>query len=320
MLQAYETRSVVAPADVVGVTPTSERVRRADNTPWTRFFVVVGVVVPIAAVVVAIVQLWQHAVYGKDLALLAGTYFFVAMGVTIGYHRFLTHRGFRAPRWLKLLLLILGNMSLEGTPVTWASTHLEHHAKSDREGDPHSPLEGFFHAHVGWIFDGFTSNTAKYGSWLLDDPIVMFVTRTSWLWDVLSFAIPFAIDGWRGLIWGGLVRMFLVHHVTWSVNSVCHVFGKRPFRTGDRSTNNWLVGLLAGGEGWHNNHHAFQRSAYHGLFWWQFDLSGIIIRTLELMHVISEVQKVDPALIRRRLQESLSAATAAKAPASARVA
>jgi len=174
-----------------------------------------------------------------------------------------------------------------------------------------------------------TANTLVYQQEkgiLYDEPTVVAVNARgpdgrdpSWLWDVLSFAIPFAIDGWRGLIWGGLVRMFLVHHVTWSVNSVCHVFGKRPFKTGDRSTNNWLVGLLAGGEGWHNNHHAFQRSAYHGLFWWQFDLSGIIIRTLELTHVISEVQKVDRALIRRRLQEALTAA-AAKAPASAGVA
>jgi stearoyl-CoA desaturase (delta-9 desaturase) len=280
--------------------------------------VLVGVVVPIAGVIVAIVQLWQHLVFGKDLALLGGTYFFVAMGVTIGYHRYLTHRGFRAPAWLKLLLLILGNMALEGTPITWASTHLEHHARADREGDPHSPLEGFFHAHVGWIFDGFTSNPAKYGPWLLNDPMVIFVSRTSWFWDVLSFAIPFAIGGWRGLIWGGLVRMFLVHHVTWSVNSVCHVFGKRPFRTGDRSTNNWLVGLLAGGEGWHNNHHAFQRSAYHGLFWWQFDLSGVIIRVLELTHIISDVQKVDAALLRRRLQEAGDATAPADGPAPAR--
>ncbi|MGI8916307.1 MAG: acyl-CoA desaturase [Chloroflexota bacterium] len=300
------------------MTPPEPRFKRADNSGWARFFVTIGVVGPLAAVVIAIVQLWQHAVYGKDLALLAGMYFFVAMGVTIGYHRFLTHRGFHAPSWLKVVLLILGTMSLEGTPLTWASTHLEHHAKADREGDPHSPLEGFFHAHVGWIFDGFNSNPAKYGAWLLKDPLVMFVTKTSWFWDILSLAIPFAIDGWRGLLWGGLVRMFLVHHVTWSVNSVCHVFGKRPFKTGDRSTNNWLVGLLAGGEGWHNNHHAFQRSAYHGLFWWQFDLSGIIIRTLEATHIISEVQKVDPALLRRRLLEAGTAT--ATAPASAHLA
>jgi stearoyl-CoA desaturase (delta-9 desaturase) len=318
MFNSYSARFAEPETEQPG--PTPERLRRGTNSTLARFFVVVAVVGPLAAVAIAIGQLWQHAVYGKDLALLAGMYFFVAMGVTIGYHRYLTHRGFRAPSWLKVVLLILGTMSLEGTPLTWASTHLEHHAKSDREGDPHSPVEGFVHAHLGWIFDGFTANPAKYGPWLLKDPIVMFVTRTSWFWDILSLAIPFAIDGWRGLIWGGLVRIFLVHHVTWSVNSVCHVFGKRPFKTGDRSTNNWLVGLLAGGEGWHNNHHAFQRSAYHGLFWWQFDLSGLIIRTLEALHVISEVQKVDPVLLRRRLLESRKRAPAVKAPAGARVA
>jgi stearoyl-CoA desaturase (Delta-9 desaturase) len=284
--------------------PPDQWVKRTDNGPVARAIFTVAVLGPLVAVVAAIVQLWQRAVVGTDLALLAGMYFIVAMGVTIGYHRYLTHRGFRAPAWLKLGLLILGSMSMEGPALTWASTHLEHHARSDREGDPHSPLQGFFHAHVGWIVDGFNANPAKYGPWLREDPLIMFATRTFWLWVVVSLAIPFAIDGWRGLLWGGVVRIFLVHHVTWSVNSVCHVFGKRPFKTGDRSTNNWLVGLLAGGEGWHNNHHAFQRSAYHGLFWWQFDLSGLIIRTLEALHVISEVQRVEPALIKKRLGEN----------------
>lgn len=280
----------------------AEWARRVDNSLVARALITLGVVGPLVAVIVAILQLWRRAVNGVDLALLGVMYFLVAMGVTIGYHRYLTHRGFRAPAWLKVLLLMLGSMSVEGPALTWASTHLEHHARSDREGDPHSPLEGFWHAHVGWIVDGFEANPTKYGAWLLKDPIVMFFNRTFWLWVIISLAIPFALDGWRGLLWGGLVRIFLVHHVTWSVNSVCHVFGRRPFKTGDRSTNHWLVGLLAGGEGWHNNHHAFQRSAYHGLFWWQFDLSGIIVRLLELTHVVTDVQKVDRALLRRRLK------------------
>ncbi len=305
------------------VTISSERVRlsvaqpaarRADNGPLLRLLIMLGVLGPLAAVVVAIIQLWQRSIAGVDLVLLVGMYAVVALGVTIGYHRYLTHRGFKAPGWLKFLLLVLGSMSLEGPALTWASTHLEHHARADRPGDPHSPLEGFFHAHVGWIIDGFAANPTKYGAWLLDDPIVRFVSKTFWLWVLLSLAIPFAVDGWRGLLWGGLVRIVLVHHVTWSVNSVCHVFGRRPFKTGDSSTNHWLVGLLAGGEGWHNNHHAFQRSAFHGLFWWQFDLSGLLIRGLELTRVISDVQRIDPALVRRRLQES--ARTVAASPAS----
>lgn len=294
-IMSLDTPPVAEPGD------GSERVRRADNGPIARALYSLAVAGPLVATVYAIVQLWERSIVGVDLALLVVMYFFVAMGVTVGFHRYLTHRGFRAPRWLKFSLLVLGSMSLEGPALTWASTHLEHHARSDREGDPHSPVEGFIHAHLGWIIDGFTANTDKYGAWLRDDPIVMFVTKTFWLWVGVSLLIPFAIDGWRGLLWGGLVRIFLVHHVTWSVNSVCHVFGKRPFKTGDLSTNNWIVGLLAGGEGWHNNHHAFQRSAYHGLYWWQFDLSGILIRVMEMLKVISDVQRVDPRLLRKRI-------------------
>ncbi|MCL4543216.1 MAG: acyl-CoA desaturase [Chloroflexi bacterium] len=278
--------------------------RRMDNGPLARLLLTFGVLGPIAALIVAIIQLWQRTISPKDVVLLIVMYSFIAMGVTVGYHRYLTHRGFRAPGWLKFFLLALGSMAVEGPALVWASTHLEHHAKSDREGDPHSPLQGFVHAHLGWIIDGFDANPQKYSSWLRQDPIVKLVDRTFWFWVLLSLAIPFAVDGWRGLIWGGFVRMLLVHHVTWSVNSVCHVFGKRPFKTGDRSTNHWLVGLLAGGEGWHNNHHAFQRSAFHGLFWWQFDFSGLIIRSLELLHVIADVQRVDPTLIAKRLREA----------------
>jgi stearoyl-CoA desaturase (delta-9 desaturase) len=260
--------------------------------------VVVG---PLIAVGYAIVQLWQRQVHGLDLALLFGFYVLTQIGVTIGYHRFLTHRGFRAPTWLKATFLVLGSMALEGPAITWASTHLEHHAHSDKEGDPHSPLDGLFHAHVGWMIDGFKHNVNRYGYWLLEDRLVVFVSRTFWLWTVLTFLIPFLIGGWSGLLWGGLVRVFLVHHVTWSVNSVCHVFGSRPFATGDESTNNWLVGLLAGGEGWHNNHHAFQRSAFHGLYWWQFDFSGLVIRALEALGVIDDVQRVSPEMMAKRL-------------------
>ncbi len=274
--------------------------RHAANGPLARLGYFVAVLGPFAAALFAIHQLWQRAVAITDLVLLAVMYGFIALGVTIGFHRYLTHRGFHAPSWLKFVLLVLGSMSVQGPALVWASTHLEHHAHSDREGDPHSPVDGFIHAHLGWIIDGFLANQQKYGVWLLADPIVVFVSRTFWLWVGISLVIPFMVDGWRGLLWGGLVRIFLVHHVTWSVNSVCHVFGKRPFKTGDLSTNHWLVGLLAGGEGWHNNHHAFQRSAFHGLYWWQFDFSGIVIRVLELARIISDVQRVDPRMMLKR--------------------
>ena len=258
------------------------------------------VVVPFLATVLAIYLLWARAVNWPDLALLATLYSLIALGVTIGYHRMLTHRSFRPHPVVKLVLLVLGSMSLEGSALSWAATHIKHHAHSDREGDPHSPIEGFFHAHMGWLFRDSMADPNMYCRNLVKDPIVVFVSRTFLLWVALSLVIPFLIGGWTGLLWGGLVRIFLTHHVTWSVNSVCHTFGKREFETNDRSHNEWLVGLLGFGEGWHNNHHAFPRSAFHGLHWWQFDLSGYIIWTLERLGLAREVYRVSPVSLSRR--------------------
>ncbi|HLZ21604.1 MAG TPA: acyl-CoA desaturase [Ktedonobacterales bacterium] len=270
--------------------------------------ILVVVVVPLLATAFAIRLLWARAVSWSDLILLAVMYSAVALGVTVGYHRMLTHRSFRPHPVVKLVLLVLGSMSLEGSALQWASTHTKHHAESDKEGDPHSPVEGFFHAHLGWIFKDREADPQIYGRHLLKDPIVMFVSRTFLLWVVLSLAIPFAAGGliggwhgaWTGLLWGGLVRIFLNHHVTWSVNSVCHTLGKREFETTDRSRNEWVVGLLAFGEGWHNNHHAFPRSAFHGLHWWQFDLSGYLIWTLERLGLAHDVYRVPAAMKARR--------------------
>jgi stearoyl-CoA desaturase (delta-9 desaturase) len=172
-------------------------------------------------------------------------------------------------------------MAVEGPALDWASIHIKHHANTDTEDDPHSPLDGFFHAHIGWFISGFLAEPEVYGTWLRKDRLVMFMSKTFFIWGALGLVIPYLLGGWTGVLWGGLVRMFLTHHVTWSVNSVCHTFGRRMFDTGDQSRNQWLVGLLAFGEGWHNNHHAFPRSAFHGLRWWQFDLSAYIIRLLE---------------------------------------
>jgi stearoyl-CoA desaturase (delta-9 desaturase) len=212
----------------------------------------------------------------------------------------LTHRGFRPHPIVKFVLLVLGSMALEGPALQWAATHIKHHAQADREGDPHSPVEGFFHAHMGWIFGADSADPHVYSRNLVNDPVVVFVSRTSVLWAVLSLVLPFVIGGWTGLLWGGLVRIFLTHHVTWSVNSVCHTFGRREFETNDQSRNEWVVGLLAFGEGWHNNHHAFPRSAFHGLHWWQFDLSGYVIRALERLGLVHDVYRIPPDMIRRR--------------------
>jgi stearoyl-CoA desaturase (delta-9 desaturase) len=262
--------------------------------------VLVVVIVPLLATALALGLLWQRAVHWSDIVLLAVMYSLVALGVTVGFHRMLTHRSFRPHPVVKLVLLILGSMSLEGPALEWAATHIKHHAQADREGDPHSPVEGFFHAHIGWLFDEKIDPNV-YCRHLLKDPIVVFVSRTFLLWSLLALVIPFALGGWTGLLWGGLVRIFLTHHVTWSVNSVCHTFGKREFETNDQSRNEWMVGLLAFGEGWHNNHHAFPRSAFHGLHWWQFDFSGYLIWTLERLRLAHDVYRIPPALRTRRL-------------------
>lgn len=278
--------------------------------------VLVVVIVPLLATAFAIHLLWNRAVHWSDLALFAIMYTLIAFGVTIGYHRMLTHRSFKPHAIVKFILLVLGSMSWEGPALAWAATHVKHHAEADREGDPHSPVEGFFHAHLGWIFKDSIAEPAVYCKHLLKDPIVVFVSRTFLLWALLALVIPFAIGGWTGLLWGGLVRIFLTHHVTWSVNSVCHTFGKREFETNDRSRNEWIVGLLGFGEGWHNNHHAFPRSAFHGLHWWQFDFSGYVIWTLERLGLAKDVYRITPALLARRSnRKAPEVSTATRNPA-----
>jgi stearoyl-CoA desaturase (Delta-9 desaturase) len=271
------------------------------TNPLYKAVVLVLVIVPLLATLFAIWLLWAHAVHGSDIVLLLTTYSLTALGVTIGYHRMLTHRSFRPHPVVKFLLLVLGSMSLEGSTITWAATHLKHHAQADRAGDPHSPVEGFFHAHIGWMFSDDRADPHTYCRHLLQDRMIVFVNRTFLLWSVLSLVIPFALGGWSGLLWGGLVRIFLTHHVTWSVNSVCHTFGRRAFNTNDQSRNEWVVGLLAFGEGWHNNHHAFPRSAFHGLRWWQFDLSGYVIRGLARLGLAHDVYRIPSNVMAHRL-------------------
>ncbi len=264
-----------------------------------KFVMLVIVVLPFLATLFAIELLWQRAVNWTDLALLVAFNLLAGLGVTVGYHRMLTHRSFQPHPVVKFIFLVFGSMAVEGPALEWAATHIKHHAHSDREGDPHSPVEGFWHAHMGWMFNRSFADPNIYCRNLVKDPIVVFVSRTFIFWVILSLAIPFAIGGWTGLLWGGLVRIFLTHHITWSVNSVCHTFGKREFETRDQSRNEWIVGLLGLGEGWHNNHHAFPRSAFHGLHWWQFDLSGYVIWTLERVGLVRDVYRVSPAMLVR---------------------
>jgi stearoyl-CoA desaturase (delta-9 desaturase) len=266
-----------------------------------RAFLLVMVVAPLAGTIFAIWLLWQRLVNWNDIAILGGMYFFTALGITIGYHRMLTHRSFDTHPAIRFFFLMLGSMALEGPALDWASIHIKHHANTDEEDDPHSPLHGFFHAHMGWFLTLYHAEPETYGKWLLKDRLVVFMSKTFFLWGALGFVIAYLLGGWQGLLWGGLVRMFLTHHVTWSVNSVCHTFGRRMFETNDQSKNQWLVGLLAFGEGWHNNHHAFPRSAFHGMRWWQFDLSAYVIRLLEWSGLASNVCRIPIESMQARL-------------------
>ena len=273
-----------------------------NQTRLEKAVILAVVIVPLVATAYAVTLLWGRYVRWQDLAIFGAMYAISALGITIGFHRMLTHRGFDAPAPVRFAFLAAGSMALEGPAVEWAATHVKHHAKADQEGDPHSPLEGFWHAHFGWLVRDRFVRSGVWAKPFEHDRVAHLVDRTFPLWAVLSFALPglvgYAWNGWSGfwsgLLWGGLVRVALVHHVTWSVNSVCHTFGRRPFATKDASRNNWLVGLLAFGEGWHNNHHAAPRSAVHGFEWWQFDLSGYIIRAMEKVRLVRNVQYERP--------------------------
>jgi stearoyl-CoA desaturase (delta-9 desaturase) len=272
------------------------------------------VVVPLVATVYALYLLWGRHFTGLDLTLMFVFYLISGLGVTVGFHRMLTHKSFETTKFVKALFIIMGSMSWEGSPIIWASTHIRHHAHSDEEDDPHSPLVSLWHAHVGWMFQD-AADTETYGKWLRKDPTVVWADKYWVLWGLLGMLLPTLISGFvwfaggdsfltgafYGLLWGGFVRIFITHHVTWSVNSICHTFGKRPYQTTDESRNNWLVGLLAFGEGWHNNHHAFPRSAFHGMEWWQFDLSSIIIATLEKLGIVWKVHRVSDEDKQKRL-------------------
>jgi len=262
----------------------------------TRVFVLAVVVIPFLGTAIAIGTLWQRAVHWTDLALLITMYTVTGFGLTVGYHRMLTHCSFRAHPAVKMTLLILGSMAVASPPLEFAATHLRHHARADRDGDPHTPLEGLFHSHLGWMLKDRFADPETYCRHLLTDRSVMFVNRCFPLWAALSLLIPLAVGGWNGLLWGGFVRIFLVHHSMFSVNSLGHAFGRREFETYDCSRNNWLVAVLAFGEGWHNNHHAFPRSAFHGLHWWQVDFSGYLIWILQRFDLVMGVCRVPPEL------------------------
>jgi stearoyl-CoA desaturase (delta-9 desaturase) len=302
---------------VVGAVPyveTSQNMTRGE-----RIANLLGVVVPFAGVLAAIVLLWNRAVNVTDLAILVVLYAITGAGITVGFHRLLTHRAFQTYPWIERTFAVMGSLAVEGSVLDWVADHRKHHAHADKEGDPHSPhvghgsgLRGLWHAHTGWLLE--TQGQAdwkKYAGELYEDPKMRRIGRRfPWL-VLVSLGIPtvagFILSGFtlvgalEGYVWGGLVRIFLVHHVTWSVNSICHFFGRRRFDIEDQSTNVAWLAVFSLGESWHHNHHAFPRSAYHGLRWWEIDLSGLFISGLARVGLAWNVVRITPE---RQLQKT----------------
>jgi stearoyl-CoA desaturase (delta-9 desaturase) len=272
-------------------------------------------IVPPAALVVAGWQAWGGSLHWQDLVVLAVTYALTGLGITVGFHRLFTHRSFKTTRLVRAVLAVLGSMAVEGPVDEWVATHRKHHRFSDRPGDPHSPhldhapgwrgtLRGLGHAHVGWMFRGQdVANPARYAKDLIADRDLRFISRTFPLWVAAGLALPFGLGvaltgslagGLTGLLWGGAVRIFLLHHATFSINSLCHCFGRRPFGTTDESRNLAWLAPLAFGEAWHNNHHAFPTSARHGLGRRQVDPGAWLISGLERCHLAWDVIRISP--------------------------
>lgn len=278
---------------------------------------------PLAGLVAALWLAWGHGVGLTDMLLMTGLYIFTGLGVTVGYHRCFTHRSFTAAPVLRIILAIAGSMSFQGDIVGWVATHRRHHAFSDRPGDPHSPyrhgtslrglLRGLLDAHLGWLFRADPTPAARYAPDLQADPALRAVSSAFPALSVLSLALPFGL-GWAvggtlyaaltALLWAGLVRVMLLQHVTWSVNSLCHLLGNRPFATRrfDRATNLWPLALLSFGESWHNLHHSDPTSARHGVDRFQVDLAAEVIRMFERVGWASNVRWPTPGRLddRRR--------------------
>jgi stearoyl-CoA desaturase (delta-9 desaturase) len=285
----------------------SERLDRLANAAAT--------VLPALGIAGVAWQLWGSALHWQDVVVFATTLTLAGFGVTVGFHRLFTHRSFKTTRAMRVVFAVLGSAAVEGPVIEWVAYHRRHHAFSDRAGDPHSPhldhgsgvkgaLRGLFHAHLGWVlFSDEPAQEDRYAPDLLTDRALRLIDRTFILWVAVGLAFAFGlgvaltgtvVGGLTGLLWGGAVRIFVLHHVTFSINSLCHFFGRRDFKTDDESRNlRWLV-PLSFGEAWHNNHHAFPTSAAHGLTRWQFDPSKLLIYGMERIGLAWDVVRINP--------------------------
>jgi len=292
----------------------------------------IGAIVPFIAFLAAIALLWNKYVGWHDLAVLALMYVITGLGITVGYHRMLTHRSFQTYKPLEYMWAFLGSMAVQGPVIAWVADHRKHHAHTDAEGDPHSPhvgrgdgilgaLRGLWYAHMGWLFDAHgRADGEKYARDLVEDRGMTLMSRQFLSIVLIGLLIPaglgYLLTGGTlkgaitGLIWGGLVRIFMLHHVTWSINSVCHFFGRRRFDIEDHSTNVFWLALPSFGESWHHNHHAFPRSAVHGLKWWEVDTSAMVIRAMKRLHLAWNVVEITPERQAQKMAAKQSAVAA----------
>ena len=276
------------------------------------------VLIPFAALVAAVPVAWGWGLGWTDLVLAAVFYVVACLGVTVGYHRYFTHRAFKANRGLRIALAIAGGMAAQGPVISWVADHRRHHAFSDREGDPHSPwahgtgpaglAKGFWHAHMGWLFERVSTNAERFAPDLLADKDIRAVDRLSALWLGLSLGLPPVLGGliswsWWGALtaffWASLVRVSFLHHVTWSINSICHLVGSRPFTSRDKAANFWPLAILSMGESWHNSHHADPTCARHGVLRGQVDISAGVIRIFEKAGWATDVRWTNPERLAR---------------------
>src|SRR5919197_60870 len=299
---------------------------------------IAAVVVPFLAVALAVPLLWGDWIGPSDVIVFAVMYALSGFGVTVGFHRMLTHRAFATHPATRYVFAILGSLSVQGPVIDWVADHRKHHAHTDKEGDPHSPhvghgagvkgaLRGLWHAHVGWLWRTHgEARASKYARDLVEDRGMRVINRRFPLIVLASLALPALLGGllswslkgaFTGLIWGGFARIFLQHHVTWSVNSVCHYFGKRRFDVDDHSTNVFWLAIPSFGESWHHNHHAFPRSALHGLRWWEIDPGGWVIRLMQRLGLAWNVVLITKERQQQKLAEAAQVATP-RAPASSR--
>ena len=293
--------------------PGADEIQPVANERRDRIITGTVTVVPFLALGVVCWQLWERALHWHDIVVFLVVYAATGLGITVGFHRLLTHRAFKTRRWVRATFAAMGSAAIEGPVISWVADHRKHHVYADQEGDPHSPhvdhgvgwrgaLRGLFHAHVGWLFlHDQRAAKDRFARDLLDDPAIRFVDRTFVLWVALGLLVPFGLGyalggslgaGLTGLLWGGAVRMLVLHHVTYSINSLCHFFGSRRFDTDDHSRNLLWLAPLSFGESWHNNHHAFPTSARHGLRPWEVDISAAVIRGLESVGLAWDVVRV----------------------------